>query len=167
MADPGMASVFTTAAAERSLDDYPVGAVFEFGSVTLSEADIIGFARQYDPQAMHVDPALAAAGSFGQVIASGWQTVAVMMRLIVDHYLPQNGLASPGIDELRWVRPVRPSDTLRLRITVIEARRSRSKPDRGLVTSFVEVLNQDDAVVLTMRPMNLVRCRPESLVSAP
>ena len=167
MAGSGMASVFHTPAAERSLDDYPVGAVFEFGSVTLSEADIIGFARQYDPQAMHVDPALAAAGSFGQVIASGWQTVAVMMRLIVDHYLPQNGLASPGIDELRWVRPVRPSDTLRLRITVIEARRSRSKPDRGLVTSFVEVLNQDDAVVLTMRPMNLVRCRPESLVSAP
>ena len=144
-----------------------MGAVFEFGSVTLSETDIIGFARQYDPQAMHVDPALSAAGPFGQVIASGWQTVAVMMRLIVDHYLPQNGLASPGIDELRWLRPVRPGDTLRLRITVTEARRSRSKPDRGLLTSFVEVLNQDNAVVLTMRPMNLVRCRPESLVSVP
>ena len=80
-------------------------------------------------------------GPFGEVIASGWQTVAVMMRLFVDHYLPTGGLAAPGIDELRWPNPVRPGDTLRVRVTVLEARLSRSKPDRGLVRSFVEVLN--------------------------
>jgi acyl dehydratase len=160
-----MAHVFTTPSTSRWFEDYPVGAVFEFGSLTVSEAEIIAFARQYDPQDMHIDPTLAAEGPFGQVIASGWHTVGLMMRLIVDHFLPKNGLAAPGIDELRWPRPVCPGDTLRVRVTVLDARRSRSKPDRGLITNFVEVLNQNDEVVLTMKPMNLVRCRPESLVS--
>jgi acyl dehydratase len=159
-----MVHVFTSPPTARYFEDYPVGGVFEFGSVTLSEADIIDFARHFDPQDMHIDPALAAEGPFGQVIASGWHTVGVMMRLFVEHFLPKNGLAAPGIDELRWPRPVRPGDTLRVRVTVMEARRSRSKPDRGLITNFVEVLNQNDEVVLTMKPMNLVRCRPEALV---
>jgi acyl dehydratase len=158
-----MPDILTTPPTSRYFEDYPVGAVFEFGSVTVTEQEIIDFARLYDPQAMHTDRALAAAGPFGEVIASGWHTVGLMMRLFVAHYLPFNGLASPGIDELRWPRPVRPNDILRVRVTITEARRSRSKPDRGLVQSLVEVLNQNDEVVLTMRPMNLVRCRPESL----
>lgn len=160
-----MNSGFTSPPSARYFEDYPVGAVFEFGLVTVSEADIIAFARCYDPQGMHVDPTVASRGPFGQVIASGWHTVGLMMRMLVDHYLPENGLPAPGIDELRWPRPVRPGDTLRVRATITEARRSRSKPDRGLVTGFIEVLNQDGDAVLTMRPMNLVRCRPESLAS--
>jgi acyl dehydratase len=144
---------------ERRFEDYPVGAVFEFGSVTMTQDEIVAFAREYDPQDMHVDPALAAAGPFGEIIASGWHTMGVMMRMFVAHYLPKNGLASPGIDEIRWPRPVRPGDTLRVRATITEARRSRSQPDRGLVTAFVEVLNQNDEPVLTVRPMNLIRTR--------
>jgi len=160
-----VASEFTFPPEEGVFEDYPAGAVFEFRSVTVSQAEIIDFASRYDPQAMHVDPEIAAQGPFGQVIASGWHTVGLMMRLLVEHFLPKNGLAAPGIDELRWPRPVRPGDTLRVRVSIFEARRSRSKPDRGLITSFVEMLNQNDETVLTMRPMNLVRCRPESLAS--
>ena len=144
---------------DRRFEDYPVGALFEFGSVSVTQDAIIAFARQYDPQDMHVDPVLAAAGPHGGVIASGWHTMGVMMQMFVAHYLPKNGLASPGIDEIRWPRPVRPGDILRVRATVTEARRSRSKPDRGLVTAFVEVLNQNDECVLTVRPMNLIRTR--------
>jgi acyl dehydratase len=154
-----MTSQLPACPTERFFEDYPVGAVFDIGSFTVSEQEIIDFARQYDPQDMHVDPTLAAQGPFGQVIASGWQTIGLMMRLFVANFLPKNGLAAPGIDELRWPRPVRPGDTLRVRITIEEARRSRSKPDRGLVRGLVEVFNQDDDVVLSMRPMNLIRCR--------
>lgn len=151
--------------ADRRFEDYPVGAVFEFGSVTVGEAEIIAFARQYDPQDMHIDPIAAAVGAAGGLIASGWHTAGLMMRMVADHYLPKNGLPSPGIDELRWPRPVRPGDTLRARITVTEVRRSRSKPDRGLVHSFVEMLNQRDEQVLTMKPINMIRCRTPALAS--
>lgn len=161
-----MPDLFSTPATDRYFEDYPPGAVFEAGAVTITEPSIIEFARQYDPQAMHVDPDWAAQGPFGQVIASGWHTVAVMMRLLVAHYLPSGGLASPGIDELRWPRPVRPGDTLRMRVTVLEARRSRSKPDRGLVRTLVEMLNQNGEVVLSMKPMNLIRCRPDPRAAA-
>jgi acyl dehydratase len=150
----------------RWFEDYPPGAVFEFGSVTVSADEIIAFARQYDPQAMHVDPTWAASGPFGEVIASGWHTIALMMRMFVEQFLPENGLAAPGIDEVRWPLPVRPGDTLRVRVTVLEARRSRSKPDRGLVHTLIEVFNQNHEVVLTMKPMNLVRCRPDALPPA-
>jgi len=88
------------------------------------------------------------------------------MPLIVENFLPRNGLVSPGIDELRWLLPVRPGETLSVRATVAEARRSRSRPDRGLVTSHVEVRNESGDPVLTMKPMNFIRCRPESLASA-
>jgi acyl dehydratase len=153
-------------AASRYFEDYPVGAVFELGSFALSEDEIVAFATRYDPQSMHVDRAWAAQGPFGGLIASGWHTVAALMRLIVENYLPQNGLASPGIDELRWLLPVRPGETLRARATITQARRSRSRPDRGLITGFVEVLNEAGDPVLTMRPMNFVRCHPESLASS-
>jgi acyl dehydratase len=156
----------STSKAVRWFEDYPQGAVFEFGSATISADEIITFARQYDPQAMHVDTDWAAEGPFGEVIASGWHTIAVMMRMFVEQFLPENGLAAPGIDEVRWPRPVRPGDTLRVRVTVLEARRSRSKPDRGLVQTLVEVFNQKDEIVLTMKPMNLVRCRPDTLAAA-
>jgi len=146
---------------ERYFEDYPPGAVFEGGTVEVSEAEILEFARRYDPQTMHTDPAAAAHGFFGGLIASGWHTAALMMRLFAAHFLsPASSLASPGIDELRWLKPVRPGDVLSLRVTVTEARRSRSKPDQGVVRSLVEVLNQEGEVVMSLRPISLIRCRP-------
>ena len=158
-----MAQPTATLPADRYLEDYIPGAVYDCGTVTVTEQEIIDFARVFDPQLMHVDREAAAAGPFGEVIASGWHTISVMMRLFVDHFLPLNGLASPGIDEVRWLRPVRPNDTLRIRVSVLATRRSQSKPDRGLMHNLVEVTNQNNEIVLTMKPMNLVRCRPESL----
>jgi hypothetical protein len=154
-----MSAVFATPPTDRFFEDYAVGATYEIGSFTVTEAAIIDFARLYDPQAMHIDPALAAAGPFGEVIASGWHTVGLAMRLVVDNYLPHNGLAAPGIDELRWPRPVRPGDTLSVRVTVTDKRLSRSKPDRGLVHGLMEAVNQHGDVALSLKPMNLVRVR--------
>src|SRR5437762_9748017 len=147
--------------AERYFEDYPPGAVFEGGAIAVTEAEILEFARRYDPQAMHTDPEAAARGYFGGLIASGWHTAALMMRLFAEHFLsPASSLASPGIDELRWLQPVRPGDVLRLRVTIAEARRSRSKPDQGIIRSLVEVLNQEGEVVMSLRPISLIRCRP-------
>ena len=146
---------------DRYFEDYPPGAVFEGGPVMVGEAEILDFARHYDPQAMHTDPAAAARGYFGGLIASGWHTAALMMRLFAAHFLsPASSLASPGIDELRWLKPVRPGDVLSVRVTVTEARRSHSKPEQGVVRSFVEVLNQRDEAVMTLRPISLIRRRP-------
>ncbi len=144
----------------RYFEDFPVGAVFEFGSVTVTEPEIIAFARQFDPQTMHTDPVAAAKGSTGGLIASGWHTTALMMRMYADHFLPEGGLPAPGVDEVRWIRPVRPGDTLHMRVTIQEARVSQSKPDRGILRPFSEMLNQHGEVVLTMRPINLIRRRP-------
>jgi acyl dehydratase len=154
-----MFEVFSTPPDDRFFEDYTVGATYICGSFSVSEGEIIAFATQYDPQTMHIDRGLAAKGPFGQVIASGWHTVARTMRLLVENFLPHDGLAAPGIDELRWPRPVRPGDTLTLHATIEQARRSRSKPDRGLLSTLLEVLNQDGDVVMSMKPMNLVRVR--------
>jgi len=154
-----MFEVFPTPPDDRYFEDYKVGATYVCGSFTLSEAEMVAFATQYDPQMMHVDRDLAASGPFGGIIASGWHTVARTMRLVVDNFLPHDGLAAPGIDELRWPRPVRPGDILTLHATIQEARRSRGKPDRGLIHTHVQVLNQDGEVVLSMKPMNLMRVR--------
>ena len=145
---------------ERHFEDYVPGAVYEFGSVAVDEAEIIEFGRRYDPQPFHTDPEAARQTVFGGVIASGWQTAGFMMRLYVKHYLsPTASLGSPGIDELRWPRPVRPGDVLSVRATVLKADRSRSKPDRGMVHTQVEVLNQHGDVVFSMKAMNLLRAR--------
>lgn len=152
---------------QRFFEHYPHGAVFDLGSFSMTEQEIIDFARQFDPQDMHVDPAIAAGGPFGRVIASGWQTIGLMMRLFVMHFLPKNGLASPGIDQVRWTRPVFPGDVLSVRVTIIEARVSKSRPDRGLTRNLIEVTNQNGETVLTMQPMNFIRCRPPSESIAP
>ncbi len=154
------ATDFATPIEDRWFEDYVPGAVYEYGNVRLDEEDIIEFARRWDPQPMHVDPEAAARGHFGGLIASGWQTVAVMMRLLVDHFLSRvASIASPGIDELRWLHPVRPGDVLRIRVSVVDAARSRSRPERGMVRTLVEVLNQNDEVVMSLKAMNLMRCR--------
>jgi acyl dehydratase len=146
--------------AQRYFEDYRPGLVLEFGAVPVDEAQIVDFARKYDPQPFHVDAAQAAQGPFGGLIASGWHTGSLMMRLLVEHYLsPLASLGSPGLDELRWPAPVRPGDTLSVRVTILEARRSASKPDRGLVRSLLEVLNQRREVVMSCRALNFMRCR--------
>ena len=145
---------------DRYFEDYEEGAVYEYGHVTVSEAEILDFARAFDPQPIHVDPEFAAQGPFHGLIASGWHTGAIMMRLFADHYLSRvASLASPGIDELRWPAPLRPGDSVKLRVTTVETRRSRSKPDRGLVRSHVELITQNDETVLTLTAMNLLCAR--------
>jgi len=145
---------------DRYFEDYTPGAVYEYGYITVSEADILDFARAFDPQPIHTDLELAARGPFGGLIASGWHTAGIMMRLFADHCLSRvASLASPGIDELRWPAPVRPGDSLRLRATFVETRRSRSKPDRGLVRTQAELISQNDQVVLTLTAMNIIRAR--------
>ena len=159
MSDSDIAAPVT----DRWFEDYVPGAVCVFGDIEITEADIVEFARRYDPQPMHVDPAAAARGAFGGLIASGWHTIALVMRTLVEHYLSHvAAIVSPGIDELRWMAPVRPGDVLRVRVTVEEAIPSRSKPDRGLVRTLIEALNQRDEVVLSMRAMNLMRRRGAS-----
>jgi acyl dehydratase len=145
----------------RYFEDYVPGTVHEFGSVHGEESEIIDFGKRFDPQDFHTDPEAAARGPFGGLIASGWHTGALMMRMLVDNYLSKaSSLGSPGIDELRWLRPVRPGDTLRLRATVVESKRSQSKPDRGVVWTLTEVLNQNAEVVMSVKAMTLIRCRP-------
>lgn len=150
-----------TPISDRWFEDYVPGSVFEFGYQTLTERQIVAFARDYDPQPIHTDPTWSATGPFGGLIASGVHTIAASMRLYVDHYISRvASLASPGLDEIRWPRPVRPGDRLHIRVAVTSARASRSKPDRGLVHSTVETLNQNDEVVLSFTAMNIFARRP-------
>ena len=145
---------------DRWFEDFQVGDVTTFGGYTVSETEILEFAERYDPQDFHADAALAEQSPFGGLIASGWHTAALMMRMMVDHYIPrQSSLGSPGVDELRWLKPVRPGDTLRVRLTVLAADRSRSKPDRGRIYQRCEVLNQQDDIVMTVKGMGLYRAR--------
>ena len=144
-------------------DDYAPGTTFDCGSVSVDEAEIISFARAFDPQALHVDPEAASRGPFGGLVASGWHTAALVMRQLVEHYLAaEASLGSPGLDEIRWPYPVRPGDTLRVRATVVEARRSLSKPDRGIVRTMAEAVNQDNRPVMRATAINFFRVRPAS-----
>jgi len=146
---------------QRYFEDYETGAVYEYGYASVTEDDILDFAVRFDPQPIHVDPEWARTGPFGGLIASGWHTASLLMRLFADHYLSRvASLASPGIDELRWPAPVRPGDSLRLRTTTVSTRGSKSKPDRGLVHTRCEMLTQDDRVVLSLVAMNLIARRP-------
>ena len=154
---------FAVAPDQRYFEDYVPGTAYEFGAITACEAEIIGFARQFDPQSFHIDPEKAKTSRFGGIVASGWHTVSLAMRLYVDHYLSHvASLASPGVDELRWPNPVRPGDTLRIRVTILEARPSRSKPDRGVVRARIEALNQNDEQVLSMVGMSILGRRPRT-----
>lgn len=153
-------SQFKTPLQERYLEDYVEGAVHEFGPVTITEEEIIQFGKQFDPQVFHTDPIEAQKTVYGGLIASGWHTCSLFMRLFVEHYLPvQASLGSPGVDELRWLKPVHPGDELTLRITVHKVKPSRSKPDRGVLFSFCEMLNLKREVVASMMAMNLIRYR--------
>ncbi len=136
---------------EIYFEDFKVGDVIELEGPELGEDEIIEFAKRYDPQPMHIDPAAPTIYG-GGIIASGWQTAAYCMRLICDAYLTRAAsLGSPGMEKIRWHKPVRPGDALRLRMTVKRTRASRSKPDRGVVLHDWEVFNRTNELVMTMR----------------
>jgi acyl dehydratase len=151
---------FDAGGGDQCFEDFEPGSVRTSGTVLVTEEEIIEFARRYDPQVFHIDPVAARSTLYGGLVASGWHTAAMAMRLIVENYLSRvASVGSPGVDEVRWLKPVRPGDVLSVRVTVLEARRSESKPDRGLVRSLVEVLNQDMAVVMSFKGVNIVLCR--------
>jgi acyl dehydratase len=152
---------FAAPADERYFEDYVAGSVHEFGDFTVTEADVVDFAKRFDPQYIHTDPDRAKNGPFKGLIASGWHSGAILCRLMVDHYLSHvASLGSPGVDEMRWLHPVRPGDKLRIRTKITETRLSKSKPDRGLVSCEVEMINQDDQPVMSLKITNLLSKRP-------
>jgi acyl dehydratase len=145
----------------RYFEDFAAGEAIELGSHTVNEASILEFARAYDPQVFHVDPVRARQSIFGGLIASGWHTSSIFMRLLVDGVLGDAAsLASPGVDELRWLVPVRPGDTLRGQLTIVDVRPSHSRGDRGIVRSRGELFNQDGQLVLSVLATNFIGRRP-------
>ena len=153
-------SVFGVPSEERYFEDYIPGSVYTFGSLTVTQEEMIAFAKRYDPQVFHTDPDVARRTPFGALIASGWLTGALAMRLLVDHYLPHRAsLGSPGIDEVRWIMPVPAGDEISVRVSVVRTKRSRSRADRGVVHGFIEVLNQNQEVVMTWKGMGIMLCR--------
>jgi len=142
----------------RYFDDFRVGDKFSTGSATITEAMILDFARVYDPQPFHTDVAAAAKTIYGGLIASGFQTLALGFRLIWDTgIIDGSSMGSPGFDELRWLKPVKPGDEIRVEGEVVEQTPSRSKPDRGILRIAYRYLNQRDEVVLSFTAMHLLR----------
>jgi acyl dehydratase len=146
----------------RYFEDVEVGATASFGAYAVTRDEVIAFAQAYDPQPFHLSDEAAARTHFGRLAASGWHTAAMTMRMLVDYLQvePQAGLGSPGLDELRWVKPVYPGDTLRCETKILEKRVSASRPDMGLFKSRMAVFNQDDALVMTFVSNVMVATRP-------
>jgi acyl dehydratase len=162
------AMTFTTSVDERYFEDYITGSVHEYGTITVAEEEMMAFARRFDPQPFHTDPEAAKESVFGGLIASGWFTASVAMRVLVDQYISHvASMGSPGVDELRWLKPVRPGDVLSLRVTLLEAQRSRSKPEQGFIRALTEVLNQHGEVVMTMKSGGFVGCRETEGLKSP
>ena len=135
----------------HAFEDFSVGQVREFGSRRVDREEGLAFAAAYDPQPLHLDEDAANASVLGGLSISGWQTCALVMRMMCDAYLlDSTSQGSPGIDQLRWLKPVRPGDTLRVRMTVLETKASRSRPQIGLVRSGWEVFNQKNEQVMSM-----------------
>jgi acyl dehydratase len=147
----------------RWFEEFRVGDRFETRGITLTDSQIVDFALTYDPQAMHVDATAAEAGPYGGLIASGFQTLALSFRLFYDlGLMAKSNIVGPGMDEVRWTAPVKPGDTIRTVVDVIEARESRSKPDRGTVRFQFTVLNQRDETAMTFQAITIIRKRPDS-----
>jgi acyl dehydratase len=145
---------------ERYFDDFEVGERFATSGVTVTESMIVAFALTYDPQPFHLDVEAARESLYGGLIASGFQTLALGFRMVLETgILRAASMGSPGFDELRWVKPVRPGDTLRIEFEVVEKRPSSSKPDRGILRMAYRYLNQKGEAVLTMTAMHLLRRR--------
>lgn len=153
-------TTFSVPIEKRYFEDYIAGSVHEFGCIMIEEDEIIAFADRFDPQVFHTNPDAAKDTVYGGLIASGWHTAALMMRLCVDHYLSHvASLGSPGVEELRWLKPVCPGDEISIRVTVLATKRSRSKPDRGIIRSLIEVINQNREVVMDVKAVNFLSCR--------
>ena len=142
-------------------EDLEEGSTASFGRYEVTREEVIDFARRYDPQPFHLSDEAAAQTHFGRISASGWHTCAMVMRMMVDNISErrQAGLGSPGLDELRWLRPVYPGDTLRVETTLIDKTPSRSRPEMGSFRSEVKVFNQDQVLVATMKSIGLIRRR--------
>jgi acyl dehydratase len=141
-------------------EDFPVGKVLEMGGLTVTREEILAFARQFDPQPFHVDEEAARHSIFGGLAASGWHTASLAMRMWCDGILLRAASSgSPGVEKIRWLKPVRPGDTLRLRVKVVEARPMASKPHLGLVRNEWTVLNQDGEPVMEMDGWGILRRR--------
>jgi acyl dehydratase len=144
-------------------EDLAATTIADVGSRNISSDDIVRFAREYDPQPFHVDVEAAKHSVFGGLIASGWMTCAIVMRMMCDSYLLESAsLGSPGIDNVRWLLPVRPGDTISVVRKTLEARKSASKPDRGIIRSRWEVTNQKGELVMTMEGLGMFGCRPDA-----
>ncbi len=136
----------------RYFEDFHVGGVLDLGSTSATQEEIIAFAKQFDPQPFHIDPEQAKHSVFGTLVASGWHTTALMMRVLVDQLINQTiSMGSPGVDEVRWRKPVRPGDVLHVRFTVLETNPSKSRNDMGVVRSMCEMLNESDEVVMSLK----------------
>jgi len=147
----------------KYLEDITVGQVTEFPPRHVTEDEIIAFAREYDPQPFHLDREVAKQSLFGGLCASGWHTIGMMMRLMVDHMIGHYAsMGSPGVDQLRWLKPVFPGDTLHLRGEVTAMKPSQSKPDRGVITTRYELRNQKGEMVLTMTGKGIYGRRPQA-----
>ena len=144
-------------------EDFEVGQIREFGSYEVTREEILEFGHRYDPQPFHVDEGAASASPFGGLVASGWHTCSICMRMMVDQMLGDRSgsLGSPGVDGIQWLRPVRPGDVLRVRVEVLETRPSSSKPDRGSIRIRSTVLDQDGHIPMVMESRGIFRRRPE------
>jgi acyl dehydratase len=143
------------------IEDFTPGDTHLFGSKTVTEDEIIAFATEYDPQYFHIDPVAARDSNFGGLVASGWHSVSMTCRMFIDNLLGDAAvMGGIGADEVRWLKPVRAGDTLSVRATVLEAQRSRSKPDRGSVKIRLETFDAAETSVLTMTVLALIRTRP-------
>ena len=141
-------------------EDFAAGQTYDLGSHTVERAAIVDFATAFDPQPFHVDEDLVQQSIYGGLIASGWQTCAIYMRLLCDSLLLRvHSMGSPGVDELRWLGPVRPGDTLSALLRIDEVRASKSKPDRGIILTSGEIRNQAGELVLTLKSPLMVRRR--------
>ena len=144
-------------------DDFTIGHVWEFGDKLVTEEEIVRFAREFDPQPFHLDDDAAKQSLFGGLCASGWHTCAMAMRMMCDEILNRStSLGSPGIDNIRWLKPVRPNDRLRLRLVVLDARPSSSRPKVGLVRTRWELINQLNEDVMQMESNAMFGRRPAS-----
>lgn len=147
----------------RYLEDIAVGDKFEFGRYEVTAEEIIDYARRYDPQPIHMDDDAAREAGLGGLIASGWHSTGMYMRMMVDHVLVGgSAMPSPGVDEIRWLKPVRPGDVLSIRGEALEARPSRSKPDRGIVRWRYEMINQDGEMVMSLVAIGFAPRRPQT-----
>ncbi|MEE2745844.1 MAG: MaoC family dehydratase [Pseudomonadota bacterium] len=152
---------FTSLNRERYFEDYVEGDVHDLGEVAVDKLEMVKYAKRFDPQAIHIDEEKAKQGPFGGIIASGWYTGSLAMTLFVSHYLSDvSSMASPGFDGLKWLAPVRAGDRLKVKTTVTSTLRSKSKPDRGVVKTFLDIRNQDHVSVMTIDAVNIIALRP-------